>query len=60
LDRRIDKPAELAREIAAWQRRRNAAGARVKWMFTTEKARAKMGRAYPKPNAALDHPAKQS
>ena len=60
LDRRIDHPAALAREIAAWQRRRNAAGARVKWMFTTEKARAKMGRAYPKPNAALDHPAKQS
>jgi hypothetical protein len=26
---------------------RNAAGARIKWMFTTEKARAKMGRAYP-------------
>ena len=22
-------------------------GARIKWMFTTEKARAKMGRAYP-------------
>jgi transposase len=60
LDRRIDHPEELEREIAAWQRRRNASGARVKWMFTTEKARAKMGRAYPKPNAALDHPAKQS
>src|ERR671927_1303768 len=45
LDRRIDHPEELAREIAAWERRRNAAGARVKWMFTTEKARAKMGRA---------------
>ena len=37
-------------EIAAWERERNAAGARVKWMFTTEQARAKMGRAYPKPN----------
>jgi transposase len=60
LDRRIDNRAELEREIAAWQRRRNASGARVNWMFTTEKARAKMGRAYPKPNAALDHPAKQS
>jgi len=60
LDRRIDHPEELAREIAAWQRRRNAAGARVKWMFTTEKARAKMGRAYPKPAAKLDQPANQS
>jgi hypothetical protein len=28
-------------------KQRNTAGARIKWMFTTEKARAKMGRAYP-------------
>ena len=60
LDRRIDDRVELEREIAAWQRRRNAAGARVKWMFTTETARAKMGRAYPKPAAKLDQPANQS
>jgi transposase len=60
LDRRIDNPEELEREIAAWERRRNAAGARVKWMFTTEKARTKMGRAYPKPTATLDQPTKQS
>jgi hypothetical protein len=26
---------------------RNAARSRIKWMFTTDKARAKMGRAYP-------------
>ena len=48
LDRRIDDPKRLISEIAAWERQRNAAGARIKWMFTTEKARAKMGRAYPK------------
>jgi transposase len=60
LDRRIDHPEALEREIAAWQHRRNAAGARVKWMFTTEKARAKMGRAYPKPAAKLNQPANQS
>jgi transposase len=60
LDRRIDNHAELEREIAAWERRRNAAGARVNWMFTTEKARAKMGRAYPKPAATIDQPANQS
>ena len=60
LDRRIDDRVELEREIAAWQRRRNASGARVKWMFTTEKARAKMGRAYPKPAAKLNQPANQS
>jgi transposase len=60
LDRRIDNRAELEREIAAWERQRNAAGARVKWMFTTEKARAKMGRAYPKPAATLDQLTKES
>ena len=47
LDRRIDDPKRLACEIAAWERQRNAAGAHIKWMFTTDKARAKIGRAYP-------------
>jgi len=47
LDRRIDNPDWLRREIDAWERQRNAARARINWMFTTEKARAKMGRAYP-------------
>jgi hypothetical protein len=46
LDRRIDDPKRLIGEIDAWEKQRNAA-ARIKWMFTTEKARAKMGRAYP-------------
>ena len=41
---------QLVSEIAAWERQRNASGARIKWMFTTEKARAKMGRAYPSPS----------
>jgi transposase len=49
LDRRIESIAQLATEIAVWEHHRNAAGARIKWMFTTEKARAKMGRAYPQP-----------
>ena len=39
-------------ETAAWEKRRNAERARINWMFTTEKARAKMGRAYPKPAGA--------
>src|SRR6195256_5658063 len=47
LDRRIDDPKRLLSEIAAWERQRNAARARIKWMFTTDKARAKMGHAYP-------------
>lgn len=47
LDRRIDDPKRLRREIAVWERKRNAARCRIKWMFTTDKARTKMGRAYP-------------
>jgi transposase len=49
LDRRIDSKEQLEAEIAGWERQRNASGARIKWMFTTDKARAKMGRAYPQP-----------
>ena len=48
LDRRIESIRQLTAEIAAWEQQRNSAGARIKWMFTTEKARAKMGRAYPR------------
>jgi hypothetical protein len=47
LDRRIDDPERLISEIAAWEKQRNTTGAHIKWMFTIEKARAKMGRAYP-------------
>jgi transposase len=47
LDRRIGERHRLVAEIAAWERQRNAAGARVKWMFTTERARTKLARAYP-------------
>jgi transposase len=48
LDRRIGSYKQLVAEVAAWQKRRNAERARIKWMFTTEKARDKMSRAYPK------------
>jgi hypothetical protein len=44
LDRRIAEPERLVSEIAAWKRQRNAAGARIKWMFTTERTRAKLAR----------------
>jgi transposase len=53
LDRRIASNDELVAETDAWERQRNAAGARINWMFTTERARSKMARAYP-------HPAKES
>jgi len=51
LDRRIDSIEQLTAETTAWEQQRNAAGARIKWMFTTKKARAKMGHAYPKAQA---------
>ena len=66
LDRRIETRARLEAEIATWEHDRNASGARISWMFTTEKARAKMGRAYqklaasPDPAQAADPPAKPS
>ncbi len=34
------------REIAAWETDRNAAGTRIRWMFTTERAREKLGWVY--------------
>ena len=49
LDRRIATKTQVESEIAAWERQRNAAAARIKWMFTTDKARTKIGRVYPTP-----------
>jgi hypothetical protein len=44
-----DRTKKLVFQIAAWQRQRNEARARVKWMFTTERARTKLAHAYPDP-----------
>ena len=44
LDRRTDSKERLVSEVAAWERQRNTSRARIKWMFTTEKASYKMGR----------------
>lgn len=60
LDRRIATQQQLKSEIAAWERQRNAAKARIKSMFTTDKARAKMGRAYPEPVVVRPPQAKES
>jgi transposase len=49
LDRRIGERDVLNAEIEAWERQRNASGARVHWTFTTDKARCKLARAYPQP-----------
>jgi transposase len=47
LNRRIGERQILITEIEAWQRRRNTSGDRIKWKFTTQKARNKLARAYP-------------
>ncbi len=47
LDRRIGERSRLEAEVAAWEQQRNAAGACITWMFTTERARNKLARLYP-------------
>jgi transposase len=49
LDRRIPDTATLLTEVAAWEQRRNAEMARIKWLFTVDRAREKLGRVYPQP-----------
>ena len=51
LDRRIESHARLVAEVEAWELQRNASGARINWMFSTENARLKMAKAYPKPTS---------
>jgi hypothetical protein len=51
LDRRIESRERLAAESAEWERQRNQSGARINWMFSTEQARLKLAKAYPKPAA---------
>jgi transposase len=50
LDRRIPDKDTLVAEVAAWEHRRNAEGAKIKWLFTVDRARQKLGRAYPRTN----------
>lgn len=47
LDRRLPSQERLAGEVAAWERQRNAAKARVDWRFITADARIKLRRLYP-------------
>jgi len=47
LDRRLPDHVMVEREVAAWEHRRNTAGARVDWRFTTEDARIKLKHLYP-------------
>lgn len=47
LDRRLPDLATVAREVAAWERRRNIDRPTVKWHFTTAQARRKLKHLYP-------------
>jgi len=47
LDRRLPSQAKLAAEVAAWERKRNMAQARIHWTFTLAAARRKLCKLYP-------------
>jgi hypothetical protein len=47
LDHRMDCQKKLAREVAAWERKRNARRARIHWSFTLAVARQKLRKIYP-------------
>ena len=47
LDRRLPDKGTLTTEVAAWQRRRNTAEAKIDWRVTNDKARIKLKRLYP-------------
>jgi len=47
LRRRIPEQRALRREVAAWERARNAKGSTTNWRFTTQDARIKLNRLYP-------------
>jgi hypothetical protein len=44
---RIGNVATLKRTLSAWQKSRNESGGKVRWQFTTAKARVKLQRLYP-------------
>ncbi len=48
-DRRPGDIETLRGEVEAWVKTRNDAQARIRWLFTVEKAREKMARHYPEP-----------
>ena len=47
LDQRIESVDALIPEVAAWERERNEAGARMHWRFDTGTARFRLRRLYP-------------
>jgi hypothetical protein len=55
LDRRIADMSTLIAEVAKWEQRRNREQARIEWLFTIDRARKKLGRAYPTPTTKVRH-----
>ena len=47
LDRRLDSQSIIAREVAAWEAKRNTQQARIHWTFTLAAARRKLRKLYP-------------
>ena len=47
LDRRMESQDRIAREVATWERKRNAQEARIHWTFTLAAARRKLHKLYP-------------
>ena len=48
LNRRIPEIDLMRKEVAAWERDRNNRATTIDWRFTTEDARIKLKRLYPK------------
>ena len=46
-ERRQMHELTLRREVEHWQRRRNAEGAHLEWLFDVHRAREKLRRVYP-------------
>ena len=47
LSRRIGTMAQLQKQVAAWEGKRNKASVKVNWRFTVDRAREKLHRVYP-------------
>jgi len=47
LNRRIPDQETLKAEVSSWASRRNGAGCKMEWRFTTENARVKLAKLYP-------------
>ena len=60
LNRRIPTQEIIKEEIAAWEKVRNQKKATVSWRFTTENARVKLNKLYPKVKQESDRSKKNS